>query len=266
MEFRVNKKLKSNLERYSRDAFHTSADFSKELIKEGKDFIKAIVLFGSASRRTRKPHDIDVLVIIDDVSIHLNKELIHTYRIIVQEIIAKVSKKLHITTLKFTSFWEYVRVGDPVAINMLREGYPLIDTNFFVPLQRLLQQGRIRPTPESVYTYFHKAKTTMYNASWHILQSVVDLYWAAIDASHATIMSLGILPVAPDELSALMRERLVKTNLLGEKHVELVQELYDLQKEITRGQRKEISAKEYDVLTAKTADLLKALEKIIRGK
>ena len=64
------------------------------------------------------------------------------------------SEKLHITTLKFTSFWEYIRAGDPVGVNILREGMALIDSGFFEPMQQLLIQGKMRPSPEAVWVYF----------------------------------------------------------------------------------------------------------------
>ncbi|NJL44514.1 MAG: hypothetical protein HC945_04360 [Nitrosarchaeum sp.] len=266
MEFRVNKKLRSNLERYSRDSFHLSAEFAKELVKEGKDFIKAVVLFGSSVRKDRKAHDVDVLVIVDDVNVQLSRELIHTYRLIVQQQIAKISTRLHVTTLKFTSFWEYVRVGDPVAINMLREGYPLIDTNFFLPLQRLLQQGRVRPSPEAVYTYFFKAKETLHNARWHVMQMLVDLYWSAVDASHAALMAVGEMPVDPENVAGLLEARLVKAGLLEREFALHMAELYRLQKEVTRGERTQLEAVKVDELMERTSRMVPALEKVARGR
>ncbi|RME52054.1 nucleotidyltransferase domain-containing protein [Candidatus Woesearchaeota archaeon] len=266
MEFTINKRLQSNLERYSKEAFRLSAEFAKELLKEAKDFVKAVVLFGSAPRKERKPHDIDVLVIVDDVNIVMGKELVHTYRLMVQNLVAKISTKLHITTLRFTSFWEYVRVGDPVALNMLREGYALIDTNFFVPLQRLLQQGRIRPTPEAVWTYFNRARVTLSNASWHTLQAVIDLYWAGVDAAHAALMAVGEMPVTPEHIAALLEKRLVSANLLEKSFAKHMQELYVLQKEISTGARTSISAEKFDALMQKTKHMVSALEHVVKGR
>ncbi|MFO8241301.1 MAG: hypothetical protein R6T90_09945, partial [Dissulfuribacterales bacterium] len=63
--------------------------------------------------------------------------MVEAYRVIVEKIISKTSERLHITTLKFTNFWEYIRGGDPVGLNMLRGGIPLIDSGFFEPMQQL---------------------------------------------------------------------------------------------------------------------------------
>ncbi len=68
----------------------------------------------------------------------LTPEFVETYRIIVEKLALKHSKRLHITTLKLTNFWEYMRVGDPIGLNILRTSLPLYDVGFFEPLQQLL--------------------------------------------------------------------------------------------------------------------------------
>ena len=67
------------------------------------------------------------------------EELIEGYRIIVENLIEKVSLKLHVTSMTFTSFWEHARVGDPILVNILRDGIALHDRGFFDPLQRILK-------------------------------------------------------------------------------------------------------------------------------
>jgi hypothetical protein len=100
----------------------------------------------------------------------------------------KVSKKLHITTFKYTSFWEFVRNGDPIAINILRDGVPLIDREFFRPLQLLLLQGRIRPSQEAVWNYYYKSPETLQASKIKMISAVMDLYWAVIDAEPCALM------------------------------------------------------------------------------
>src|SRR3989338_6022936 len=114
--------------------------------------IRGVIIFGSAARKkTTEKSDIDVLVIIDDLTISLSPEVVEAYRVIVNKTIVRVSTRLHITTLRFTSFWEYMRNGDPIGINILREGVAMIDSGFFEPLQVLLKKGKIRPTSESIW-------------------------------------------------------------------------------------------------------------------
>ncbi|MCX6707285.1 MAG: nucleotidyltransferase domain-containing protein, partial [Candidatus Woesearchaeota archaeon] len=171
MDFRIEKKPQLNIDRYNREEVDIAYKFAKFAYKEFGSFVKAIVLFGSASRKEDVPEgDIDILILVDDLSISINPEVAETYRIIVQKLVRDISMRLHITTLKLTSFWEYVKMGDPVAINILRDGTSLLDTGFFDPLQVLLKQGRIRPTSEAVWNYFVRAPATLLNSKWHIIQ------------------------------------------------------------------------------------------------
>ncbi|MBI2672247.1 hypothetical protein HYX16_04905 [Candidatus Woesearchaeota archaeon] len=156
MKFNVEKREKKNVEKYYYKDIDIARKFASLMYKEFGTLIRGLVLFGSTIRNPSSPKkDIDILIILDDVRIKFSRELVETYRIITEKIVASVDPgRLHIQSMKFTSFWEYVRAGDPVAVNILRSGVALIDTGFFDPLQILLDQGRIRPSEESIYTYF----------------------------------------------------------------------------------------------------------------
>lgn len=253
MEFKINTKhtLANNNPRYEKHELDTVLSFAKEAKKEFKDLLKAIVLFGSAARKTSntgpKANDIDVLIIIDDVRIDLSPELVQTYRIILEKIIAKTSKKLHVTSLRFTNFWEYIRAGDPIAINILRDGIPIIDSGFFEPLQILLYQGRIRPSAESIQNYLALAPQTLQNSKQHILQATLDLYWAVIDAAHAALMSINEIPPSPAHVADMLEEKLVKKGLLQKKHAYTMRNFYSLGKSIMHGELLQISGDQYDV-------------------
>jgi len=90
--------------------------------------------------------------------------------------------------MTLSSFWEYVRAGDPVVINILRDGLALVDSGFFDPLQALLFRGRIRPSQEAINNYYARAPTTLNNSMWHVLQATVDLYWAVRSTNGTLIM------------------------------------------------------------------------------
>ena len=124
------KKQNVGVANYKKQDFDIAYEFSKKIYEEMKDLIKATVLFGSSARKTTSQGDIDVLVIIDDLTVRLTPELTEAYTLITEKLITEISPMLHITTLKLTAFWEYVRAGDPIIINMLREGIALLDTGF----------------------------------------------------------------------------------------------------------------------------------------
>ncbi len=176
----------------------------------------------------------------------MSPEATQTYRVIMQKIISNISKKIHLTTLKFTNFWDYARNGDPVAINIMRDGVALIDTGFFSPLQTLLYQGRIRPTYESIWAYHNRAGTTVMNSKWHILQATIDLYWACIDSAHAALMKIGEIPPSPEHVPEMMINTMVKKGLVTKRYPTIMKDFYELSKKITHRDIKEIKGRDYD--------------------
>ena len=268
MQFDIKKNINKNVNKYHEEDLRIAYDFSKRLYQEFREFLKAVVIFGSVSKSWSKEkyHDIDILVIVDDVSMVLGPEIVEAYRIIVEKIIVDVSPKLHITTLKLSSFWDYVRNSDPVAVNILREGVAVVDTGFFDPLQALLFQGRIRPTQESVWTYYGRAPRTLVNSRWHIMQATVDLYWAVIDAAHAALMKMNVVPPSPEHVGELMVEKLVKPGLLGKQYAHVPDKFYKISKAILHREKKDVSGKEYEELYKEAYDFVEHVRYFIDKK
>ncbi len=266
MEFKVQRRPRPNTEKFSKEHFDTAYKFAEKAYKEFGTFIKCIVLFGSATRQQVPEGDIDILIVIDDLGIELRPEVVQTYRIITQKLIADISSSLHVTTLKLTSFWEYVKAGDPVAINILRDGVALVDTGMFDPLQMLLRQGRIRPTPEAVWSYFVRAPATIQNSKWHVLQACVDLYWAVVDAAHAALMRIGEVPPSPQHVAALMDDTLVKRRMIDKKYPLMMQNFFMLMKKITHREIKEIRGIDYDRYCKDAEDFINEMKRIVESR
>lgn len=264
MEFKIEKKGNPNIHRYPTDDLKIANQFSEKLKSELNDFLKGVVLFGSAVRRQSSiESDIDVLVVTDDLSFHLTPALIETYRIIIENVVSRVSPKLHITSMTITSFWEYAKSGDPVVVNILRDGLALYDTGFFEPLQNLLKQGRIRPSKESVWRYFGRAPITLTNSRWHLLQATLDLYWAVIDAAHAALMSQNEVPPTPDHVADMLERTFVKKKLLEPKYVETMRRFYQISKMITHREIKEIRGESYEKYSAEAGNFVQRMKKLI---
>ncbi|HLC63278.1 MAG TPA: nucleotidyltransferase domain-containing protein [Candidatus Nanoarchaeia archaeon] len=261
MEFSINPNEKGNI---SRENLIISRKFASQIYKEFGNFIAALVVFGSTIDPTRKKKgDIDILVVIDDVHIILSPEILETYKIIVEKAILNTDQRLHIQTMKLSSFWEYVRAGDPVAINILRGGLALIDTGFFDPLQLLLKQGRIRPSAEAIYTYFSMSYGSLVNSRKNLLNAMLDLYWACIDAAHAALMKVGEIPPSPQHVSDKLRERLVSKKLIDRKHVSTMHEMYTISRKILHNELREVSGKDYDHYKQRTEEFIQAMKKFI---
>jgi len=264
MKVDIPKKQHPNLERYYKEDLDIAYRFANEIYRELGAFVRAVVIFGSTARRTKGPSgDIDILVVIDDLMMSMTPEVVEAYRLIVQRSIVKTSTKLHITTMRFTAFWEYMRNGDPVAINLLRDGVALIDSGFFDPMQVLLKRGKIRPTQESMWTYYSRAPNTLYNSRWHVSQAVLDLYWAVIDSAHAALMKVGEIPPTPEHVADLLEQKLVKRKMLEHKYVIIMKNFYRLMKMITHREITEVKGEEYDRYFKIAEDFVKRMRKII---
>ena len=275
MQFKVRQRKSPNVPRYPTEDYSLAEKFSALLKKELGDFVKSIVLFGSAARAAEHrempekglhEHDIDILVIVNDLTMVMSPEVVEAYRVITENTAAKVSRRLHITTMKLTSFWEYARNGDPIAINMLRDGVPLQDVGIFEPLQMLLFQGRIRPTKESVWNYYARAPATLSNANWHVLQATIDLYWAVVDSAHAALMKMGEVPPSPAHVADLIQSRLVKPGHLPKKYADTMRFFYDLSKKITHREIRDIPGRTFDQYAALARDFINAMKRVIEGK
>ncbi|MFH1592782.1 MAG: nucleotidyltransferase domain-containing protein [Candidatus Woesearchaeota archaeon] len=268
MKFPLRWKEKKTVKNFVSQDLEVARKFAKIMYTEFGTFVSALIVFGSSIKDPSKPQrDIDILVILDDVKINFTRELVQTYRIITEKAIARVDpKRLHIQSMKFTSFWEYVRSGDPVAINILRHGVSLVDTGFFDPLQILLEQGRIRPSKESVYTYLSMSPASMKRSTQHMLTAAVDLYWAAIDAAHAALMSIGEIPPTPDHVADLLQRHLVNNKEIAKKYSDTMRKLYSTYKKITRFELPEISGKDYDKLKQETEIFINGMKKYIEKK
>ncbi len=264
MEFSIRRKENENIHYYPTANLEIASKFAKEVKKELGDFVLSIVVFGSSARgKTSEKSDIDVLIISDDATYILTEELVEGYKIIIDNLISKVSLKLHITSMTFTSFWEHTKVGDPIVVNILRDGVALDDKGFFFPLQILLKQGRIRPSEESVWRYFSRAPKTLVNSRWHVLQATLDLYWAVIDSAHAALMRAHEVPPAPEHVADMLEKAYVKKKLLESKYVDTMKKFYHLSKQITHRELQYVGGQEFEKLHQEADAFVRRMRKLI---
>ncbi len=264
MDFEIKKKGNTQTSHYSQEELDIAYAFAKDMWKECGTFLKGVVLFGSLARKeSTATSDIDILIVVDDLTNELSKELMQTYKIIAEKLVLKVSKRIHVTTLRFTTFYEYVHHGDPIGLNILRDGVALVDTGFFDPLQALLFRGKIRPTFESIWTYFNRAPTTLNNSRWHLFRACEDLYWAVTDASHALIMKLGVVPPNPEFLPELLKRHAVTQKIITQSDVQSVKFFFDLYKAITKRKLKDITGAQYEKYYAQAQKYVQKVEKFL---
>lgn len=242
-------------------------DFAVKTYKKFDKMIKSIILFGSTAKKTRTAgSDIDIVIIIDDATIKWDQELIAWYR----EELDKVLKlnpyqgELHINTIKLSTWWQDLMRGDPVILNILRNGEAMIDfAGFFEPLQFLLNQGKIKSTPEAVYNCLQRAPMHIARSKASELNSIEGLYWAMVDSAHAALISANLSPPSPEEIPMILRNNFVSNGKLKMKYVVWFRDLLMLHKSIVHGQIRDLKGVEIDTWQERTEEFLKIMAELV---
>ncbi len=247
--------------------YEIAYDFAVKAYEKFGKIIKSIVLFGSTAKKTNvKGSDIDIIIIVDDCSIQWDEELVAWYREELGKLIRfnNYKKPLHINTVRLATWWQEMIRGEPVVMNIIRYGQPLIDFGgFFNPLKVLLSQGKIKSTPESIYVILQRAPMHLLRTKAALLSSIEGLYWAMVDSSHAALISARKIPPSPEHIPILLKETFVDSKLLDMKYVEWYREIYTIAHEIQHGKINEVKTKDIDVLQEKANTFVKEMAKLI---
>lgn len=241
-------------------------DFTSKVYKEFGSFIKTVALYGSFMRhQIETDSDVDVLVLVDDASVDLTPKLMDYYERELMNILKREGSplKLHVNTLTLSEFWEGVRMGDPIIINIIRDGVPVADTGFFSPIKLLLEKGKIRPSEEAVDFSMSRAYLHLINYKRLLLDAANELYWTVTDAGHAALMREGIVPPTPRDIPKMMGEKLVPKGGVSKADVELVDTLYNMMKAITHGKLQDITGNQLDNLDGKVEAYLNKMRDLL---
>ncbi len=263
MDFKQKKRNKLNENNYHLEHLHNARKFSKELLEEMNDLVKSIVIFGStAQNKDKKNSDIDLMIVLDNISVYVTPELREAYKIITEKITTQIGANFHLFTINLTDLWDMARKCDPVLINILRFGYPLFDRDLVEPLQYLLEIGKIKPTRETVTNYSVRSQTLFKESSKHIEEAILDLYYSSIDSLHAALMCKKVLPSSPKEMPELFKKNFSKEKSLI-KHLQTIKNIYKLAKDIEYKKIK-IDGKLYDSTKKEVEKLISDLEKLTK--
>jgi predicted nucleotidyltransferase len=242
-------------------------DFAEKAYKKFDKLIKSIVLFGSAIKHTEVAgSDIDLIIILDDASVGFDDKLILWYREELAKIIQESTYKyeLHITTAKLTTWWEDLVKGDPTVINMIRYGEAIVDFGgFFNPLKILLQEGKIKTTPESIYTCLQRVPLHITQSKQAELSSIEGIYWAFVDASQALLMSIKVMPPSPEHIPILLKENFADKKLMKMDYVIWYRDLYDLHRKIVHGEINNLDGSIIDKWQERAETFFKAIVSLI---
>lgn len=243
-------------------------DFSLKVYKKFEKSIKSIILFGSTVKHSAVAgSDIDLIIVIDDVTIKWTPEIIAWYREELDKILKAnpYQKDLHINTIKLSTWWEDLMKGDPVVINVLRYGEAVIDlAGFFEPLKYLLIDGKIKNTPEAVYNSLQRAPLHLQRSKAAELNAIEGLYWAMVDSAQAALISANVSPPSPEHIPSDLMQTFVSKKMLKKRYVEWFRDLLILHKKIAHGEIKELRGVVIDDWQERTDEFIRVMAQIVQ--
>lgn len=242
-------------------------DFAEKLYRRFDKIIKSVILFGSSAKNSSVVgSDIDIVVIIDDASIRFDEKLIMWYREELGKIVQEnpYKKDLHINTIKLTTWWSDLLKGDPVVVNIVRYGDALLDLGgFFDPIKILLEEGRIKSTPEALYNMLNRVPLHIARSKVEEMNSIEGCYWAMIESAQALLMAIKVTPPSPEHVALLLKENFVDKGLIKMKYVTDIRDLFDLHRKIIHGEIKDIDGRVIDEYQNKAENFFRVCIKLI---
>jgi len=225
------------------DTYQIVLEFSKELVGKFNGLIRVVTLFGStAQNKNTSNSDIDVLIIVDDIYNQWDDVVKAYYYKSLSEILSNDKfKKLHVTTIPLSLFWEMVKEGDPLAINIIRKGIPILDTfSLFAALKKMLILGKIRPSEEAIAALEARIPYYINMYHFHISKALEMAYWIFIESAQSALMHAGI-SAAPEDIPRYL-DTLVKSRLIDKIFLKWYRSIYELVHKLAHREIEKISA------------------------
>ena len=173
-------------------------------------------------------------------------------------------RDLHINTIRLTTWWRDLLHGDPVILNILRQGQVLIDlAGFFNPLKELLMQGKMHATPEAVYSALQRSPIHLTRSKLAMLGAIEGAYWCMVESAQAALITLGKLPPSPEHITKMLHENLVETGILKSDYIKWYRDIYILHKQIAHGEIKHVKATEIEAWQERAESFMKTMVNII---
>jgi len=236
-------------------------------------YVASYVIAGSLVRGTAtSTSDVDTFVIIDDTDVKRMSrvELLEKLRRkitydLIQEATALAGTKniLNVQVYLLTDFWQSVKDAQPVMFTFIRDGIPLYDRGTFIPWKRLLQMGRIKPSPEAIDLYMKEGDRTEEIIRRRMLDNMVDVYFGIVTPTQAMLMLAGRAPPVPKVLVQEAKKVLVdEEKVMSLKDLKMLEKAVKLYKDYEHGKLKEISGREIDSLVKESKDYIKKMKEV----
>ena len=266
----MTKSVGKKLKKFSMETRLKSAeDFKAKILGMFKNYVKSIIVFGSFMKgQGTGKSDVDVYVIFDDTKMPLKKfdEIRSRIDDDIYKVASSIDPRLHPQPIiALTEFIKGIRYTNPVFYNIIREGYAIYDTGFFIPMRKLLEWGEFPVTPEAAHMRMEgvpRRITRVKSVKLYIIAE--DLFYAMLVAAQAVLMYVGVGPPAPKTAADEVRKHLVEAGLLEEEYAKMLEDICIFRKKVEHKELKDVSGKEVDEWIKNTEKYIKRFEKLLK--
>ncbi len=257
---------KKKLEALRKRQIKLAEKYKDEILKRYKNIVKAVILFGSYVRGDyHEKSDIDILVVIDDVTARFTPEMKDTFDDKLYQIAKNMSEDITVQPAwTLSEFWDMARIGHPLLFTIVRDGWALYDTGFFIPVRKLLELGKIPTTLEAVEKFMETAPQKIRRVEEIKLMMVAeDLYYSMLNSSQAVLMYMGVNPPSPKHTPLDVKEHLVDSKLLEETYLQDLEEIINFRKSVEHKEIKDLPGQRLDELIEKAKKYVSRMEQLL---
>ncbi len=240
--------------------------FKDKVLKKYKDIVKAVVIFGSLVRGDfHGKSDIDMLVIIDDTTARFTPEMKERFDEDLFEMARQTAEHMTVQPAwTLSEFWDMARIGHPLLYTIVRDGWALFDTGFFIPVRKLLELGKIPTTLEAVEKFMETAPQKIKRVESAKLYMIAeDLYYSMLNSSQAVLMYMGLNPSSPKHTPTEVEEHLVKNNLLEQVYLDNLKKVIEFRKDVEHKDIKDVSGPDLDQYIETAKQFVSRMEQML---
>ena len=239
--------------------------FCSNILKEFRDIIKSIWLLRQDAESSK---DLLTIILLDDTKKEVGELLKKKIETKVLEEEENIKKKfgiiIHTSFYLLSDYWNLIKHGSPTVFCEIREGIPIYDpSGFFVPLKKLLLQGKIPGTKEAM-------RELITNASFRVrrveslfkIRVLEHLFNAVVEAGQAPLILIGVSPPKPRKVAENLKIHFVRKKLLEPEYAKYCEEIVRYWKKCEHGKIK-ANWEDIDEIAEKTARFISRMERLV---
>ena len=131
-------------------------------------------------------------------------------------------------------------------------------------MKYLLIKGKIKGTPEAIYTCLQRSPTHLARSKAYELKAIEGVYWSMVDAAQAALMAANYFPPTPEHVVGDLKEVFVDRKLLKEKYISWYREILHLHKRIDHGEVRDLKGTDIDAWQAKADEFMKVMVSLVK--